>query len=103
MKRAISLLSFVLVLILIGCTSMPKTQIKTVEDSPTLAFIGAPEGSVLFLDGLQIGDVRIYDGKEQVLRVEPGTHFIEIKDKYGEIIYDQKIFVQNELKTIRVQ
>jgi hypothetical protein len=103
MIKTIFFLIVVLVFIFTGCISMPTTQVKTAEASPTLAFIGAPEGSILYLDGLKIGDVNIYDGKKQILRVEPGTHFIEIKDKNGKIIFNQKIFVQNELKTIKVQ
>jgi len=59
-----------------GC-SMPATSVRTVDDRPTLIFKGAPDGAVLFVDGLNLGPANQYNGAPKALIVEPGTHTCE--------------------------
>jgi len=97
--------SFVVIMVLltiIGC-KMPSTVVRTTDIRPSIAIQGAPGNSKLYVDGLQIGDANIYDGQPKTLLVEPGIHQIIIKDTSGKIIYEQKIFVESELKTIQIQ
>jgi hypothetical protein len=79
----------------------PTTVVKTVDTRPAIAVTGAPSGSILFLDGLQLGDPSAWDGNPGVLRVEPGTHLVEIRVD-GRPIFTQKVYVEGELKTIKV-
>jgi hypothetical protein len=79
----------------------PSTVVKTVDTRPGIAVVGAPSGSALFLDGLPMGNPAAFDGDPGVLRVEPGTHLVEIKVD-GKVVFTQKVFVESELKTVKV-
>ena len=61
------------------------TTVRTVDTRPALA-----------------GDAQLYDGNPNVLRLEPGTHLVEIRDRGGNVVYSQRIFVESELKTVQV-
>jgi len=37
-----------------------------------------------------------------VLRLEPGTHEVEIRAQDGKLLFQQRIFVESELKVIQV-
>ena len=100
MKKVIvfSLLAFVFAL----CSCMPTTTVRTVDDRPTLAFNGAPEGALLYIDGLNMGRVDQYDGVNMMLTVEPGTHTVRVTVN-NEAIYEQRVFVESSLKTITIR
>ena len=89
-------------MILLAACSMPSTVVKTPDTRPSLAFEGAPEGAVLFLDGVRTGPANQYDGQPSVLRVEPGTHLVTIRGADGAVLLEQKVFVESELKTLKV-
>lgn len=97
-KTAICLFALLLIA---GC-AMPSTVVKTPDTRPSLAFQGAPAGSLLFVDGQKVGDANAYDGQPGVLLVEPGTHEVEVRAVDGAVIYRQRVFVESELKTIKV-
>lgn len=80
----------------------PTTTVRTVDTRPALAISGAPAGTVLYVDGAAIGDPGQYDGRPNILRVEPGTHQIDIRDHSGKVIFSQRVFVESELKTVEV-
>jgi hypothetical protein len=84
-----------------GCVG-PTTVVKTVDTRPALAIAGAPSGTVLYVDGIAIGNPADYDGQPNVLRVEPGTHEIEIRDGSGRTLFKQRVFAESELKTVQV-
>ena len=79
----------------------PTTVVRTVDTRPAIAVVGAPPGSVLLLDGVSMGDPAAYDGNPGVLRVEPGTHVVEIVVG-GKPTFTERVFVESELKTVRV-
>ena len=83
-----------------GCVG-PTTTVRTVDTRPALAVAGAPAGSVLYVDGVAVGDPGSYDGRPNVLRVEPGTHDVEIRDHAGRSLFRQRVFVESELKTVQ--
>lgn len=89
-------------MILLAACSTPSTVVKTPDTRPSIAFEGAPEGAVLFLDGVRTGPANQYDGQPNILRVEPGTHVVTIKGADGAILLEKKVFVESELKTIKV-
>jgi hypothetical protein len=80
----------------------PTTVVRTVDTRPALAVSGAPSGTFLFVDGAAVGDPGGYDGRPNSLRVEPGTHHVEIRDAGGAVIFSQRVFVESELKTVQV-
>lgn len=89
------------VLALAACVG-PATTVRTVDTRPAIAISGAPGGTVLYVDGNAIGDPASYDGRPNVLRVEPGTHDVEIRDRSGAVLFSQRVFVESELKTVVV-
>ena len=94
-------LALALALAAAGCVG-PTTTVRTVDTRPALAFAGAPSGTVLYLDGVEVGDPSSYDGEPNVLRVEPGTHVVDIRDRAGRSLFTQRVFVESELKTVQV-
>jgi hypothetical protein len=101
MKKVILFSFLALVLALCSCT-MPTTAVRTVDDRPTLAFKGAPEGALLYIDGLNMGAAGQFNGEPQVLTIEPGTHTVRVTLN-NQVIYEQRIFVESSLKTITIR
>lgn len=98
----IFLLSIIMVFCAIGCAPRyPTTTVSTVDSRPTLSFINAPVGSVVLVDGINMGDATKFDGKPKVLAVEPGTHEITIMQG-STIVSKQTVFVESENKVINV-
>jgi hypothetical protein len=54
------------------------------------------------LHGAPAGDPRDYDGNPNILRVEAGTHDVELRDGAGSVVFRQRVFVESELKTVVV-
>ena len=82
--------------------AMPSTVVQTPDTRPSLAIEGAPAGAILFLDGVRVGEANRYDGQPNILRVEPGTHTVTVKGADGADLLDQKVFVESELKVLKV-
>lgn len=82
--------------------AMPSTTVRSTDTRPGLAIEGAPEGAEVFLDGLPMGQAEKYDGQPGVLMVEPGTHLIVVKGSDGSVLLEQRVYVESELKTIKV-
>lgn len=80
----------------------PTTTVKTVDTRPAIAISGAPSGTTLYVDGYAVGDPASYDGRPNVLRVEPGTHDVELRDRSGAVVFSTRLFVESELKTVVV-
>jgi hypothetical protein len=80
----------------------PTTTVTTVDTRPALAISGAASGLTLFVDGAPVGDPRHYDGNPNILRVEAGTHDVELRDGAGAVVFRQRVFVESELKTVVV-
>jgi len=99
MRSLLRLLS----LLVVACTSMPSTTVKTPDSRPSLAVTGAPAGSQLFVDGKPMGEAAVYDGRPRVLLIEAGTHLVDVRDKAGRVLFEQTVFVESETKTIQVQ
>lgn len=94
-------MSTVLLLVLTAC-AMPTTVVKTIDTRPSLGFPDAPDGSVLYVDGLRVGDASVYDAQPTVLTVEAGTHMVTVKSREGAVLLDRKVYVESELKLIKV-
>jgi hypothetical protein len=86
---------------LVAC-AMPATTVRTPDSRPSLAVVGAPLGSQLFVDGNPMGDAALYDGEPTILLVEPGSHVVDLRDGHGRVLFQQTVFVDGETKTIQV-
>ncbi len=95
----------VLVLVaLAGCSiRYPSGRTDISDERPSIAFSGAPEGSVVFVDGQAMGPASQYDGRENVLLVEPGTHLIRVR--LGDrVLLTQRVFFSGQAtRTLVVQ
>lgn len=90
-----------LVLAFSACAN-PATTVRSTEGRPALAIEGAPAGSQLFIDGNPMGDANAFNGQPAVLRVESGTHEVNLRDASGKVIFQQRVFVESETKIIQV-
>jgi len=80
----------------------PTTVLKTVDTRPALAIQGAASGLTLYVDGVAVGDPASYDGNPNILRVEAGSHDLDLRDGAGAVVWRQRVFVESELKTVQV-
>jgi uncharacterized lipoprotein YajG len=87
-----SLAILVAIAALTGC--MPQTTVRTGMSPPTLMVTGAPSGSVLLVDGLDMGSAAQYDGNPKVLAVLEGTHQVEVR-LGSNVIHREKAFVSS--------
>jgi hypothetical protein len=76
---------------------------KTPLPDPTQIIVtGAPAGSIVFVDGLQIGQVTALNDHPRILDVAVGDHLVEIH--FGDtIVYRENTYVGlGERRTVRV-
>jgi hypothetical protein len=102
MKRGVLFLGIIVLFLAVGCAPRyPVTKVNTVDSRPTLSFVNAPEGAIVLVDNLKMGDAAQYTGKPKVLVIEPGTHEIVLIQN-GNEVYRQTIFVESEHKVITI-
>ena len=82
------------VLMLLAACSLPQTTVRTGLPAPTLIVTGAPSGSVLIVDGLEMGSATQYDGNPKVLAVLEGTHQVEVR-LGSSVVHREKAFVSS--------
>ena len=88
---------------MLGCR-YPDSQVRTVEDQPRIVLHDAPAGSILYVDGIQIGSAREYGPKSNALILEPGTHQVIVRTGSGTLLLEETIFLGgSELKTLRIR
>lgn len=92
----------IVAIMLAGCSYPAPTVISTPDNRSSIAVSNAPVGAVLIVDGLDMGAASLYDGKQKVLLVEPGTHRVRIT-KDGDTLISEKLFLgENQLKTFNM-
>ncbi len=80
---------------LAGCIGYPSSRTDIPDERPSIAFSGAPEGSVVLVDGQAMGPAARYDGRENVLLVEPGNHLIQVR--IGDrVLLTQRVFFSGQ-------
>lgn len=92
----------VLFAVLLSACATPSNTVRTTDTRPGLAFDGAPAGAKVYVDGILVGEAEQYDGQPGVLIVEPGTHQVSVKGLDGTVLFERKIFLESEIKTIKV-
>ena len=81
------------ILLLAGCKYPEPAKVEQKDSRPAIGVSGAPEGTLLFVDGLQMGYVGQYDGEAGVLLVESGNHVVEIRAQSGETLFSEEVFL----------
>lgn len=75
---------------------------KAPPDPPELIVTGAPAGSIVFVDGVQNGQIAESNGKPQVLNVTSGEHVVEIRTG-NSVVYREQTFVgTGEKRVVKV-
>lgn len=77
-------------LVLAAC-AYPISTVQQGGEPAMLFFNGAPEGARVIVDGVDAGEASAFDGRRQVLSVEPGRHNVRVviggAELYGNDIY----------------
>ena len=80
----------ILLLCLSGCSWFHR---KPHAPDPTeLVVVGAPVGSMVFVDGQQAGQAKEVANKPQEIEVAPGTHVVEVRVGDG-VAYRENTYV----------
>lgn len=61
-------------------------------DPTEIIITGAPRGSLVFIDGTQVGQAAVRNDQSQVLDVQPGTHRVEIHVEDA-VVYREDTYV----------
>lgn len=80
--------------VLTGCVNTPTEMVQTKDDRPFIMFSGAQSGDVVVLDGINLGLASDYITGKSGMRIESGTHILQIK-RAGETIFNQKFYVSD--------
>jgi len=95
-------LCIMLTVALLAACALPQTTVKTGSAPPTLIVKGAPAGSILFVDGLAMGNAAQFDGNPKTLAVLEGTHQVEVR-LGSSVVYREKAFASGgESHTVTV-
>lgn len=95
MKTAIFALLIAAGALLQGCSYPEPAKVEQTETRPKIGISGAPEHSVLFVDGLDMGPAANYNGKDGVLMIESGAHRIELKASDGTVLHSEELFLSS--------
>jgi len=88
-------------LLLTAC-ALPQTTVRSGSSPPGLVVKGAPAGSILFVDGLQVGPAAQYDGNPKVLTVLEGVHTVEIRVGSNVVYSEKSLATSGETHTVTV-
>lgn len=92
---------FILGLFLVSCAD-PTSSVQTIDDRPQLAVQGAPAGSRLLVNGIDVGAANDFNGKNAVLRLEKGIQSVVVQLD-GTAVHNEQVFLSDDvLRVIRV-
>lgn len=77
---------------LCACSWFGARRSRPPPDPSAIIVTGAPRGSLVFIDGTQLGEAAAHDDQSQVLDVAPGTHQVEIRAN-GRVVYREDTYV----------
>jgi hypothetical protein len=75
---------------------------KPMPEPPEFIVTGAPAGSALFIDGVQIGEIATSNDKPQVLTVAAGEHIVEVRMGSAVVYREQTYVGSGERRVIKV-
>jgi hypothetical protein len=98
-----SLLGFSMLLaigILQGCKYPEPAKVEQKDSRPSIGISGAPEGAVVFVDGLNMGPATRDNEEVKVLLVESGKHVVELKSADGRVLLSEEVFLSSSTRKI---
>lgn len=88
--------------ILLSACALPHSEQVSGTTRPTLQIAGAAPDALLYVDGVLMGQVGLYDGAHNVLKIEEGLHRVSIV-RNGNVLHEEKIYASGgEKKRIEV-
>lgn len=88
-----NLMSFVLAATLLsGCVNTPTHTSNVKDDRPLIMFEAAQSGDRLVLDGIEIGLANQYLSGRSALKIEPGTHNLQII-RDGAVVMNERFYI----------
>lgn len=99
MKKIIFLF-LISVWIMTGCGT-PKEATIGVSNEGLLQILCSPGDAEVFVDGVSMGKANKFDGKPGYIKLDSGTHKIEIK-KEGFAPYTRDVFAGKSLQTVEI-
>lgn len=100
MKAIALLILTVSALLIQGCRYPEPAKVEQKDSRPAIGISGAPENTLLYVDGLKMGPVSSYDGETGVLLVESGLHLVEVQTAGGETLFKQEVFLSSSTTEI---
>ena len=74
-----------------GCVNTPTEMVQTRDDRPFIMFSAVRPGDQVILDGINMGPASDYIAGKSGMRIEPGTHKLQIR-RAGKIVFKQKFY-----------
>lgn len=89
--------------LLTGCVNTPTQKASVKDNRPLIMFEAARSGDMLVLDGIEIGPAIQYRSGRSALKIEPGTHQLEIV-RDGQVIQSERFYLsRGTSKTFNIQ
>ena len=80
--------------VLTGCVNTPTETVQVKDDRPFIMFAAVQSDDIVVLDGINLGAASDYIAGKSGMRIEPGTHTLQI-ERAGKTIFNQKFYVAN--------
>ena len=78
-------------LVLSGCVNTPTEMVQTKDDRPFIMFSAVRPGDQVILNGLNMGPALDYTAGKSGIRIEPGTHTLQVR-RAGKTIFNQRFY-----------
>jgi hypothetical protein len=75
-----------------ACSWFSSRKSQPLPDPPEIIVTGAPVGSIVFMDGVQIGQATANNNRSRVLHVAAGAHKVEIR-MIDRVVYREDTYV----------
>ena len=84
-------------LLVAGCNvKYPETRTDAVDERPRLIVANASDTAVLWVNGVELGLAKQYDGTLGVLRLPPGSHQVEVRDG-GAVVHQENMYLADAM------
>lgn len=91
-----------IILTLVSACSGPISAVRVLDNRPAIAIQGAAADAILYVDGLSMGAAQQFDGRTQVLLLEPGPHKVEVISRGKRLLSEQIFLGGEETKTLTI-
>lgn len=90
-----------LVFVSLACGTPKESTVGVSISNGVLRIVCQPSDAEVFIDEISMGEANIYDGEPGYIKLERGTHTIEIR-KEGYAPYVQEVDAGQSLQTLEV-